>query len=79
MRPTVDIDDAFLAAAKSRAVRDRKRLKAVVEQALREFLTGSAQPVAEPPPIPVSRSRGVQAGVDLTDNASLEDLMNAES
>ena len=27
--------------------------------------------------IPVFRGRGVQPGVDLTDNAALEDLMNA--
>ena len=32
-----------------------------------------------PPPIPVFRGQGVQPGVDLTDNAALEDRMNAES
>lgn len=79
MRTTIDINAALLAAAKSRAARDRKSLKAVVEQALRDFLTGSAGPVADPPPIPVFRGRGTQPGVDLTDNASLEALMNAES
>ncbi len=79
MRTTIDINDALLAAAKSRAAHDRKSLKAVVEQALREFLRGSAGPVAAPPPIPLFHGRGTQPGVDLTDNASLEDLMNAES
>ena len=79
VRTTIDINDALLAAAKYRAARDQKTLKSVVEQALREFLTGPARTVADPPPIPVFRGRGVQPGVDLTDNAALEDLMNAES
>ena len=78
MRTTVDIDDALLNVVKSRAARDRKTLKAVVEQALRAFLTGEERAVAGPPPIPVFQGRGVQPGVDLADNASLEDLMNAE-
>lgn len=79
MRTTIDINDALLVAAKSRAARDRKTLKAVVEQALHAFLAGPDRAVADPPAIPVFRGRGVQPGVDLTDNAALEDLMNAES
>ena len=78
MRTTIDINDALLLAAKSRAARERKTLKAVVEQALRELLSGPKRGVADGPPIPVSRGQGVQPGVDLTDNAALEDLMNAE-
>ena len=79
MRTTIDINDALLRAAKSHAARERRTLKAVVEQALRELLSGSARGSADGPPIPVFRGRGVQPGVDLTDNAALEDLMNAES
>ena len=30
------------------------------------------------PPIPVFRGKGVRPGVDLTDNAALEALMDAE-
>ncbi|MCY4660717.1 MAG: type II toxin-antitoxin system VapB family antitoxin [Acidobacteria bacterium] len=78
MRTTVDINDALLQAAKSRAARDRRSLKAVVDQALREFLSRRQRTDADGPPIPVFRGRGVQPGVDLTDNAALEDLMNAE-
>ena len=78
MRTTIEIDDALLQAAKSHASRERKTLKAVVEQALRELLSGPKGGVADGPPIPVRHGQGVQAGVDLTDNAALEDLMNAE-
>ena len=79
MRTTVDINDELLRAAKSHAARDRRTLKAIVEQALRQFLAGPASTVADGPPIPVFRGQGMQPGVDLTDNAALEDLMNAES
>ena len=79
MRTTIDINDALLLAAKSRAVRERKTLKEVVEQALRELLSGPKRGVADAPPIPVFHGDGVQPGVDLTDNAALEDLMNADS
>ena len=78
MRTTIDINDALLSAAKSHAARDRKTLKAVVEQALREFLSGSTRSGPDAPPIPVFRGVGVQPGVDLTDNAALEELMNAK-
>ena len=78
MRTTIDIDDALLQAAKSHAARERKTLKAVVEQALRELLSDPKRRVADPPPIPILHGHGMQPGVDLTDNAALEDLMNAE-
>ena len=78
MRTTVDINDVLLQAAKSRAARDRRSLKAVIEQALREFLSQGGRAGATGPPIPVFRGQGVQPGVDLTDSAALEDLMNAE-
>ena len=79
MRTTIDTNDALLVKAKLRAAHDRKTLKAVVEQALCALLAGPDRAVADPPAIPVFRGRGVQPGVDLTDNAGLEDLMNAES
>ena len=79
MRTTIDINDALLIATKSRAARDQKTLKALVEQALREFLSGPPRAPSDAPLIPVFRGLGVQPGVDLTDNAALEDLMNAES
>lgn len=79
MRTTIDINDALLVATKSHAAQNQKTLKAVVEEALRELLSGSSRQHSDAPPIPVFRGLGVQPGVDLTDNAALEDLMNAKS
>ena len=78
MRTTIDINDELLRAVKAHATAERKTLKAMVEQALRELLAGPRQPASDAPPIPVFRGRGVQPGVDLTDNAALEAIMNAE-
>ena len=79
MRTTINISDALFSAAKARAARDRKPLRAIVEQALREFLSGSERATKKGPPIPVFRGHGLQPGVDLADNSALEDLMNAKS
>ena len=79
MRTTIDINDELLKEAKSYALNERKTLRMVVEQALRVFLASPARPDAvDVPAIPVFRGQGVQPGVDLTDNAALEELMDAE-
>ena len=78
MRTTLDINDELLRAIRAHAADERKTLKATVEQALREFLAGPARARSDAPPIPVFRGRGVQPGVDLTDNAALEGIMDAE-
>ncbi len=75
----MDINDELLRAVKFHAARERTTLKATVERALREFLARPARAGADGPPIPVFRGRGVQPGVDLTDNRALEALMDAES
>ena len=80
MRTTIDINDELLRAVKAHAAGEHKTgLKATIEEALREFLAGPRQGNADAPPIPVFRGRGVQPGVDLTDNAALEGIMDAES
>ena len=78
VRTTIDINGELLRAAKSYAAGERKTLKATFEQALREFLEAPDRGVADDPPIPSFRGQGMHPGVDLTDNASLEALMNAE-
>ena len=78
MRTTIDINDELLRATRAHAAGEHKTLKATIEQALREFLTGPRRAATDAPPVPVFRGRGVQPGVDLTDNAALEALMNAE-
>lgn len=76
MRTTVRLDDALLRDAKSRAAQTGRTLNSVIEDALR----ASLQPSRPRPerPIPVfrpRRRRGLQPGVDLSDSASLLDLM----
>lgn len=78
MRTTIDLNDELLRAAKSHAAGERQSLKATIERALREFLAGSGRAASEGPPLPVFRGQGMQPGVDLTDNAALEDLLNAK-
>ena len=79
VRTTIDINEELLRAVKAHAAGERKTLKVTIEQALREFLADPPHTVADAPPLPVFRGQGVQPGVDLTDNASLEAIMNAES
>lgn len=77
MRTTIDIDDELLQAVQACGTPDT--LGTMIEQALRAFLAAQRPPTAhEPPPIPIFRGRGVQPGVDLTNNAALETLMQAK-
>ena len=79
MRTTIDVNDALLQAVKAHAAREHQTLKETFEQALRAYLTRPAPATTEAPPIPVFRGQGVQPGVDLTDNAALQAIMDAES
>ena len=78
MRTTIDVNDELLRAVKAHAVGERKTLKATIEEALREYLAAPRPGFADAPPIPVFRGQGVQPGVDLTDNAALAAIMDAE-
>lgn len=78
MRTTLDINDELLKAAKAHAARHGQSFKALVESALREVLHRPRSGDAAPP-IPTFDGKGLQSGVDLTDNAVLEDLMRADS
>ena len=79
MRTTIDINDELMRAVKAYAVAERKTLKASIEEALRQFLAEPRPEAADAPPIPAFRGRGVQPGVDLTDNTALEGILDAES
>ena len=78
MRTTIDVNDALLRAVKAHAVREGQTLKETFEQALRAYLSRPVRRTATAPPIPVFRGQGVQPGVDLTDNAALQAIMDAE-
>ena len=78
MRTTVDVNDALLKAVKARAANEHRTLKDTFEQALREYLTSPSGAATDAPRLPTFRGSGVQPGVDLTDNASLQAIMDAE-
>ena len=75
MRTTIDIDDALMRAVKVRAAKEHRTLKEDFEQALREYVAGFSGATADAPSMPTFRGSGVQPGVDLTDNASLQAIM----
>ena len=78
MRTTIDVNDDLLQAVKAHAAHEHQTLKETFEQALRAYLARPALATTEAPPIPVFRGRGVQQGVDLTDNAALRAIMASE-
>ena len=79
MKTTIDIDEALLKAVKARAADEHRTLKETVEQALHAHLAGPSGDTTDAPRIPTFRGKGVRPGVDLTDNAALLALMDAES
>jgi hypothetical protein len=76
MRTTVRLDDALLEQAKAEARRRGETLTALIEKGLRQEL---AQPKpAGPRPrveLPIFDTGGVMPGVDLSNNASLLEIM----
>ena len=78
MRTTIDVNDALLQAVKTHAAHKHQTLKETFEEALRAYLARPSPSPTETPPIPVFRGQGVQPGVDLTDNAALRAIMDAE-
>lgn len=79
MKTTVEVNDDLLRRAKQVAAREGVTLKVIFEEGLRLTL---AERCRRPKSrkwvrLPVSKATGgVLPGVDLTDSASLEDLMN---
>lgn len=78
MRTTIRIDDALYRDVKAMAARQGRTIGAVIEDALR----AQAQRIddaGEVAPLPVFEGgTGVLPGVDLSDAASLRDLMDGE-
>jgi hypothetical protein len=77
MRTTLDLDDDLLRRAKEAAARTRRPLRAVVEDALRAWLSQTHDQVhVKPVELPVStQPGGLCPGVDLDSAAALLDLM----
>jgi hypothetical protein len=75
MRTTLDINDALLLQAKSRAARSRQTLTALVEAALRRHLEADRARPAKVPEIPIFHGGGEMPGVDLTNSRALLDIL----
>lgn len=79
MRTTLEIDDTLFHLAKEFAVKKRKPLRTVVEEALREKLARyPSQGEFEKATLVVSeKTGGIRSGVDLDNSASLLDAMES--
>jgi len=76
MRTTVRLNERLLTEAKQLAARTGRTLTAVIEDALRQALTGAKRSKgSHPPKLPTFRGQGLQPGVDLDDTAALLGLM----
>jgi Family of unknown function (DUF6364) len=76
MRTTIRIDEELLQEAKLLAVRNKKSLTAIIEDALREsFARQRASSQHEPVQLITFTGKGLLPGVDLDDSAALLDLM----
>ena len=77
MRTTVNIDDSALALGKAHAAETGRSLGEVVSDALRSTLAGSkASEIADLPKLPSFGSGGPRPGVDLNDNAQIQDIVD---
>lgn len=81
MRTTLDIDDTLLRKAKARARQTRQTLTGVIEEALRQGLTGARVPGAPPAHhLTLKTVRGaLRPGVDISDRDSLYERMEGRS
>jgi hypothetical protein len=77
MRTTVRLDEHLLSQAKKLAVDTDRTLTQVIEDSLRMALAQRrAKKKAKPIKLHTSGSGGVQPGVDLSNNAAVQDLMD---
>ncbi|MTD53655.1 type II toxin-antitoxin system VapB family antitoxin [Amycolatopsis pithecellobii] len=80
MRTTVNIDDTLLREAKSLAMQSGRPLGAVVDDALRVFISraADAQRTASTFHLPTGGEGGLQPGVDLDDKEQLAALLDED-
>lgn len=78
MRTTIRIDEKLLERAKKEAIRQKKSLTAVIEDALRESLARQREAGQRKTVRLVTCSgKGLLPGVDLDDSAALLELMES--
>ncbi len=77
MRTTVRLDETLLTQAKKLAIDTDRTLTQVIEDSLRMALAQRAgRKKSKPIKLHTSGSGGLQPGVDLSNNAALQDLMD---
>ena len=79
MRTTIRLSDDLLRQAKMRAAEQGITLTQLIDESLRERLAARPQRMSvEPFRLPIYGEGGARAGVNLSDNRALRDLMDAE-
>ncbi len=79
MRTTIQIDDHLFADIKGIAADTGKTLAAVIQDALRESLSRRRATERPAVDLPLFQGTGVMPGVDLSDSASLLDLIKRDN
>ncbi|TXH68086.1 MAG: CopG family transcriptional regulator [Thiothrix sp.] len=78
MRTTIQLNDQLHQLAREYAVMHGKTFTAVLEEALREkLLKRDKKPNSKRISLKTVKGQGLQAGIDLDNNAGLLDLMDA--
>ena len=76
MRTTIRIDDALYRKLKAEAGRSGRTIGELIEDAVRVALAQRRRSDVDVRPLPVHGKGGVLPGVDLTNNAAVQDLMD---
>jgi plasmid stability protein len=79
VRTTVRLDDDLYREVKARAAREGRTVASVLEDAVRVGMRRPADAEARPFVNVTSGRGGVMPGVDLSNNASLSDLLDADT
>lgn len=76
-RTTIRLSEDLIAEIKAASARRGKTMTAVIEDAIRVTVVRPGRsPKRRLDPLPTFKGRGLQAGVDLDNNAALLDLMD---
>ena len=76
MRTTVNLSEASIHYLKNEALKQRDSMSGVLEQAIIQMQSRDAKPANTiKVKLPASGQGGVYSGIDLDDNAALEDAM----
>jgi len=79
MKATMNLDDQLYRRVKVRAAEEGTTVTSLVEQALETMLAGRQEPGTSRFRVPVLPSAGgLQPDVDLTSNARVQDLLDAD-